>query len=195
MIESLNFGLNGTNMFSLRYKGKVTARSPAGTRRRVAASGRRSIRPKDQRPFQDEAADGWWGGCLVCINVDVDSQRERDARGFFHFFCWGTQCMHEQHNLFKSHYILLFMSSQAEAKIQNHRGFRVEWVYSMWQRLHGLLFASIDLQKMKNFTYMFSSNPAGSTSEITTLQLQFFTAAIINKWSIMLLIIFWTRGL
>lgn len=149
-IDRLSFALNGASMFRLRYKGTVAAGGPRGKAGRQTGWWFKQMEQKaeDQRPFRvkQQMVDG--GSCLACINVHPGAQRGKETenkRDCLHFFCRGPQCMHEQCNLFRSHYILLFMISQAEAKIQDYRVSQV--VFIVTGGLYGLLFAeaSIDL--------------------------------------------------
>lgn len=81
-----------------------------------------------QQAVEEEAA---WHA-LMFIQVHREREKETENKSnFFHFFCCGAQCMHKQCNLFKSHYIPLFMSDQAEAKIQDYRVSQVERIYSL----------------------------------------------------------------
>lgn len=129
MTEKLNSALKG---FRLRYPGKVAGGSPRGE---AGRQGRLVVRAdgadgRDQRPFRmkrqmaaEEAA--WHALTFIQVHREGKSQNKSDC---LHFCCRGPQCMHERCNLFRSHYILLFMSSQAEAKITGPLR-----LYSLWQ--------------------------------------------------------------
>lgn len=112
MIERLNCALKFPHTLTLQPKEKVSDGGPGGKSGRlvVQADGARG---RGSDASKDEAADGWWGSCLPCINSHPGAQTEKRGKSdAFHFFCSGTQCMHKQCSLFRSHYILLFMSRQ-----------------------------------------------------------------------------------
>ena len=108
-------------MFRLRYKEKVAAGSPGGREGREVGGPRRQSKAEDQRPFRmeqqmaDEEA-AWHALTFIQVHRERRRQRTRATS-----FISSAECMHKQCNLFKSHYILLFMSRKTEAEIQDYR--------------------------------------------------------------------------
>lgn len=108
------------------FKGKLAAGSPRGQTGRCFEQ--TEHKAEDLKRFLDEAADGWGGSCLACINARPGAQRggretsdNSDCPAHAYAEGLGTR---GEGNLFKSHSIPLFMriSRAGERRLQGVSG-------------------------------------------------------------------------